>query len=236
VLDFVSAVRASGVADTIQICTNGSLLHRTSEELFQAIDMLSVSWYPDSRCDEEKIRRAERLCKAHGTAIKVRRISSFRRMQVDRPIEDGNLVHEIYGACKIAHAWYCQTFADGRFYLCSRPIFTDAYLARQGEPTAGLTQVDGVPLHEPDLLRRLVAYLSADAPLAACSYCLGTVGRSIEWRQMSTDERRIAQPLARDAVAEVDRRQLALQRRTARLEGALKTMRTRFAGHLARAR
>ena len=44
-----------------------------------------------------------------------------------------------------------------------------------------------MPLHEPDLKGRLLALLRSDKPLAACDYCLGTVGRRQPWRQPADD-------------------------------------------------
>src|SRR5262245_10405931 len=45
---------------------------------------------------------------------------------------------------------------------------------------------DGVPVRDnPDLRDQLTAYLRDEQPLAACSYCLGCVGKSVPLRQMN---------------------------------------------------
>jgi hypothetical protein len=190
ILSFVRAVRESGIAEQVEIVTNGSLLQHVEADLYRAIDFLSVSWYPDARCDAAKIELAENQCRRHGAVMKVKKVDSFRTMQLDRPIEDQKLRGEIFRSCQIAHSWYCQTFLDGRFYLCSRPLFTDAYLERKGEVTADLRLHDGVPLHEPDLLERLTHYLADDRPLDSCNYCLGTVGKDVPWEQMTPADRK----------------------------------------------
>ena len=107
----------------IEVCSNGALLHRVDDAIFRAIDKLSISWYPDDRCGPDKIDLARRKCLEHGVQLKVERIERFRTMQQDTAIGDANLVKRIFQSCQIAHSWGCQTFLDGRFYLCSRPLF-----------------------------------------------------------------------------------------------------------------
>jgi organic radical activating enzyme len=204
-LSFIRAIRESGITEKIQIVTNGSLLHRASDEIFNEIDMISVSWYPDSRCDQEKIDFARERSKQFDVELKVDRIDRFRMMQLDEPTEDGELLDQIYRTCQIAHTWYCQTFHEGYFYMCSRPLFTDAYLVQKGQPALDLATVDGIPLHEPRLLERLIDYLNRPLPLSSCRYCLGTVGRHIPWGQMAREERRSTAPLGRTALAATSR-------------------------------
>jgi hypothetical protein len=184
------------------------MLHKAPDALFQAIDFLHVSWYDDPRCDQQKIASAERKCRTHGTTMKLRRVQEFRTMQLTEPIDDPELLSGVYRSCQIAHAWYCQTFLDGRFYLCSRPLFTEAFLQGRGQEVADLRRLDGIPLHEPDLRDRLHAYLSRTEPLESCRHCLGTVGKRIEWQQMPLAERRSAAPLRRRAEDSVSQRAL----------------------------
>jgi hypothetical protein len=105
ILDYVEAVRSSGIAELVQVCSNGSLLHKVDDALFRAIDLLSISWYPDERCDATQIELARRKCAEHGVRLKVESIDRFRRMQLDAPTEDDGLVDRIYRSCQIAHSW-----------------------------------------------------------------------------------------------------------------------------------
>jgi hypothetical protein len=218
ILDFVRALRASGVTREIEVVTNGSLLPRASDDLFREIDSLSVSWYPDPRCTAEVVDQAADRCRRFGTRLKVRRIDRFRMMQLDVPIDDPRLRADIFATCEIAHSWYCQTFYEGWFYLCSRPLFTDAWLEQRGIAGLEARRVDGIPIHEPDLLPRLTAYLGRDRALRSCEHCLGTVGRSIEWGQMSLAERRAAVPLARNAAESVSPGRLRYLRACSQVE------------------
>ena len=198
-LGFIQAVRDSGIANKIEVVTNGAMLHKAEDDLFRSIDFLHVSWYADKRCDESKIHLAEDKCRAFGTTLKTRRATEFRMMQLTHPNTDTELVQDIHRSCQIAHSWYCQTFLDGMFYLCSRPLFTRAYLQTRGQDSPDLRQIDGIALHEPDLAKRLAAYLARPEPLEACRFCLGTVGQRIEWAQMPLAERRSTSPLDRRA-------------------------------------
>lgn len=199
ILSFIRAVRRSGIAEKIEICSNGSLADRVPDEVFREIDMLSISWYPDPRCNQATIDLITSKCRTHGTVLKVEKIDRFRMMQLDAPIADPALVKQVFRSCQIAHSWYCQTFNDGYFYLCSRPLFTGAYLKQHRPAVPQFSKVDGLSLHDEDLLERLLDYLGSERPLESCKFCLGTAGRHVPWRPLTTDERLHRQPIDRVA-------------------------------------
>ncbi|VAW84374.1 hypothetical protein MNBD_GAMMA16-1938, partial [hydrothermal vent metagenome] len=204
ILDYVKVVRESGISSFIEIATNGVLLDRASDELFESVDRISVSWYPDPRSHERIIESAGEKCRRHKTEFRVERISKFRTIQVAGPIDDQRVVNDIYQSCMIAHTWHCQTFYDGRFYLCSRPIFTAVYLQRLDVPAPDFHELDGELLHQPDLRERLIERLSSRQPLKACEYCLGTVGRYAPWTQLPAQSRRSPPqplPLRRESIS-----------------------------------
>jgi hypothetical protein len=190
ILRFIAAVRESGIAPRIEIASNGILVPRAPDALFEAIDSLSLSIYPSAPCSPEVLRAIEDRCRQHDVTLKVDCIDRFRRMQVREPIENDGLVQSIFNSCLIAHTWGCQTFYDGYFYLCSRPIYSDAFLEKLGITHQHFRTRDGLPLHAPDLRSRLMAYLSSPRPLHSCRYCLGAVGRYEPHRQLTPTERK----------------------------------------------
>lgn len=218
-LGHVAAVRASGITREIQVCTNGALLDRTPEEVFAAIDTLTISWYPDSRCDQAKIDRATELCRRYGTRLGVLRVGEFRHMQVREPLATAELTQDVFDTCEIAHRWYCQTFYEGRFYLCSRPLFTRAYLNKLGGDAADFRELDGVALHEPGLKDHLLRLMRAKRPMASCSFCLGTVGKNRPWRQLSASERKAPRAPTVAAGELIDRERLRYLKLTRRWPG-----------------
>jgi organic radical activating enzyme len=207
ILPHIRAVRDSGISQEIQISTNGSRIDTTPLDVFSEIDVLRISWYSDARCDSAKIKLAEEICKRAGTQLIVNRVAKFRQMEVGH-IKDDHLVNSIYKTCEIAHIYYGQTFYDGRFYLCSRPIFSQNYLQRIGIPAPDFKELDGVPLHAPLLKERLLKTLSSTAPTAACSYCLGTVGRKMVWRSLDPSERKSPALPSIDPLERISRRRL----------------------------
>jgi GTP 3',8-cyclase len=207
ILDFIKAARASGIAQKMEIATNGVLLQRAPDALFEAIDSIALSVYPSAPIEPEAMQALEKRCREHGVTLKVDRIERFRRMQVRKPMADDQLVRGIFDSCLIAHTWGCQTFYDGYFYLCSRPIYSDAFLEKLGQPREELRKQDGIPLHEPDLRQRLMAYLGSSEPLKSCRYCLGAVGRYEPHEQLTADQRKFPaqQPVPADMGIDMSR-------------------------------
>ena len=203
---FIEAVKDSGIAKQVQVCTNGSLLHRVDEALFRELDVLSISWYPN-HCDDSKINRAKELCARYGTKLKIEIVKGFRSMNVDDPMEP-ILTKKVFDSCQIAHSWYCQTFFDGMFYLCSRPLFTSPYRLKKGLEGPDFSIFDGLEIHAPNLLERLLSYLARKDPLASCRHCLGTVGMYHTWRSLSTEERNKPEIISKSAKLLIDYRRM----------------------------
>jgi hypothetical protein len=200
-------VRDSGIAKEIQVSTNGSRIDSTPLEVFSEIDSLNISWYPDARCGSQKIELAREICRRAGTKLAVRKITEFRKMETGR-ISNERLVDSIYRTCEIAHAYYAQTFYDGRFYLCSRPIFSKNYFDKIGVSAPDFREIDGIPLHAPDLKERLFEALGSTRATAACGYCLGTVGKKVPWRPLQAHERKAPALAPADPLTRINRRRL----------------------------
>lgn len=194
IINFVSAVRDSRICESIEVVSNGVLLDRVPDEFYRKIDSLKISRYPDSRCNEKVLQHARVRCREYGTSFHVDEINSFRRMQVREAITDERLVSDLFESCLIAHTWSCQTFYDGYFYLCSRPIYTRQYLEKLAEIEVDFRSADGVALHEERLFERLLGAMRRSSPLMACRYCLGTAGKRQEWRQLTRAERQLIAP------------------------------------------
>jgi organic radical activating enzyme len=205
---FVRAARASGIAREIQVVSNGTLLNAISDELLTLIDSIALSLYPRFKPTDEQLRAIRERCERAGVRLAVEHIDRFRKTQTATPIEDEQLVGDLYRSCLIAHTWSCQTFYDGRFYLCSRPIYTDTYLRSTGSAPRDLRAADGVALHEPRLLERLRTYLQSTQPLKSCTFCLGTAGRYERHAQLPAKARWHPQPDTEPAIAKIDHARL----------------------------
>ena len=187
-VEIIQTVRKSGISDRVVVVSNGTLIDRMSDVFFQSIDELEISWYPQTATDADKIAFARSSCARYGSRLFVNDKAVFRKAQIDSAIEDHDLVRMIYDSCRNAHVSVSHAIHNGYYYKCSRPIFTDRYLALKQVDSPDFARADGVHLHEPDLLDRLTRYIENKDPLQSCWHCLGTAGKTVPHRQMSREE------------------------------------------------
>lgn len=200
---FLAAVRESGFARQVGICTNGLLLHKTSEEVLRSLDWLDVSVYPGTIPEPDAIcRTAEEIGRRFSLPVNLFRKPEFRYQILDHEVGDPDTVKAIYRSCKMAHGGWdmfhdgCHTFYQGSYYRCNRPAYARRYLESQGLEVdlPDFAAVDGVPLHAPDLRERLLEYLLRDEPMESCRWCLGTCGVKLPHRMLTPAEVRHRAP------------------------------------------
>jgi len=173
-LGVIAAIRDSGVADTILICTNGTLLPRAPEELWAAVDALEISVYPSRMIEPERIAGYQDLAARHGVELTVNYYEHFRVAYSEIGTDSPALVQDIYDTCKLVNVWLAHTMIDGWFYKCPQSVF----IQRQVERADWDARADGLEITDGDGFRdRLVEFLNAPQPLRACRNCLGSVGR-----------------------------------------------------------
>jgi MoaA/NifB/PqqE/SkfB family radical SAM enzyme len=187
-LEFLSEARRIGIADTIVLITNGVLLHQVRDEFWELIDELWVSEYPGVNRKLDDTECAE-ICKAHNVLFRHWRVKSFNRTIINNRIDKPDLVRAIFRNCKLAGEISCHTVHEGRFYKCSVAPFMGPRLALKGIAFDNRT-IDGVSLHSNSkLFEDLDRCLNGTTPLAACSYCLGSLGPLVTHRQLNRDGR-----------------------------------------------
>ena len=196
--EFIDAVRESGLARSVGLCTNGVIIHKTAPETLAKLDWLDVSLYPGTVPDSATIEaNARQACGQVGLKVTFFSKPEFRYQIIDTPIEDERTVQQIFDSCRMAHGGWdlfhdgCHTVYRGHYYRCNRPAYTRRYLESKGheiEVLPDFTEVDGVNLHQPELHGRLLTYLLSDKPLEACKWCLGTCGVRQPHRMLTRDE------------------------------------------------
>jgi len=211
-IEIIRAVRESDIADRIVVVSNGTLVDRMVDEFFQSIDALDISWYPQTPVDADKIASVRSRCAQFGARLSVNDKPVFRKVQIDRRIEDDDLAQMIYDSCRNAHVSVCHAIHNGYYYKCSRPIFTDRYVALKGTDGSDFARADGIRLHEPNLRDRLIRYIEDERPLKSCWHCLGTAGKTVPHRQMSLEEVRSGEIDPQSAEELVDWRLLRFDR------------------------
>lgn len=183
----INIVRDSGIAQEICLITNGLLLHRVEDAIWESIDKLWVSDYPGVRLTWS-VEKIEAKCRKHGVVFEPHPVVQFRKVLLNHINDDGGLIQNIYNACKPAHVWKCYTLADGRFFKCAKPVLIRQRLAAAGNTYEEILP-DGVDLHKGKRLRRrLEEYLSSTTPLGTCYYCLGSSGPVVDHHQLTRDE------------------------------------------------
>ena len=182
--EFLKLAKLSGIADRIQIWTNGLLLHRLKPGDLDGCDDLIISVYPGikPRWNRDSVRT---LSSESTFDVQVQTFDRFLKIEVDAGRSDSE-ISATFLACKNSHEWSCHSFLDGFYYKCSR---AQPLASKLSDPIL----TDGLDIHSSDtsadLERRLEAYISCRNPLKACSICLGTSGAFEFHRQEPRRER-----------------------------------------------
>jgi hypothetical protein len=174
--------RRSGIAPSISLTTNGLLLLRAPDELWQALDAVTVSLYPRPTLPPDTVAAiAERAARA-GVAVNWKRQDQFVQMTRPSVCSDEAENRAVWEQCWLRER--CHLVRDGVFYTCTRPPhFASLHAGRLD--FGG----DGIRLHDGDGLRaELLAYLGRAQPLEACAHCLGGSARMAPHRLLSRAE------------------------------------------------
>lgn len=173
-LELIEAIRQSGVTDTIRLVTNGVLLAKAPQALWSSVDEIHLSMYPSRTLTAEAVTELQDRARESGVELLVKHYDSFRMSYSDSGTQDSELIRAIYATCQVAHVWRCHTVDRGFFYRCPQSLFIP-------KAVPGVTwsvDSDRLPIRGGDGFREeLLDFLQREEPLAACSKCLGSVGR-----------------------------------------------------------
>ena len=171
----IEVARSSGIAQQIQVTTNGFLLKQMPPEFWEGIDRLTLNWYSSKPLKDEIITFAHEKSDEHHVVLIVKPATHFKRL-TPQGQNKPDQVRSIYDQCWLKDR--CHLLRDGVFYTCTRPPALQHWF---GVP---LGENDGVVLDEPHLRERLFTYLTQDEPLRSCQWCLGDSGEWIEHHQL----------------------------------------------------
>jgi len=192
-IDFLKVARDIAIADRIILLTNGTLLHKAPEIIWELIDGMWISIYPGIKYKFD-FDGLQEIANEHGVWVWKKETPKFVRNQINNQIADKRLVRLIYQNCLDAHFYSCHTIHEGRYYLCQPAVFVEARLEMLGIAFHNKSQ-DSIQIHDnPNLHIELKDYIRKRDPLAACSYCLGSWARFFPHHQL--DERGIKDWLA----------------------------------------
>jgi hypothetical protein len=176
VVGALEVVRRSGIAQRVQVTTNGLLLPGMPDAFFDAVDLLKVSAYSSAPLPAKTIDVIRARCERHRVELDLRTYHTFQQITPEPPFHDPSAASKAFAGCWLKVR--CHLVSRGRFYTCSRPPRLEPYLRQLGHELP-LMQEDGLSIDGPDLGSRLYRYLNREDPLQSCNHCLGTTGA---WR------------------------------------------------------
>lgn len=174
--------RASGVAPRVSLTTNGLLLARAPDALWEALDAVTVSLYPRVGPDERARARIAARAEEHRVALNWKHQHDFVAMDRASPCDDPVENAAVFDRCWIRER--CHLLRHGTYFTCTRPAHFATYLGA----ASGLAS-DGLRLHDgPSMRDELLAYLTRAEPLAACARCRGGDAPTEPHRLLTRDE------------------------------------------------
>ncbi|HET9306179.1 MAG TPA: radical SAM protein [Candidatus Sulfotelmatobacter sp.] len=188
-LGFFKSVKASGITDKAVLVTNGFLLDKQGDELFEVLDKITISFYPSLPLKQEAIDKARQRCQEHSVELEIHDQPKFSMSIIGIKNEDDRLVDGIFNTCTVAWTQRCYALHDGYVYRCSRAPFIAYKLLKQGLVASDFSKEDGLKLEDTDDFgKKAEEYFNRTTPLKSCSYCLGSVGKRVQHRQLSKTE------------------------------------------------
>jgi len=189
IVELARIAKASRVAPKVSMTTNGVLLARAPDALFEQLDAITISIYPGIGIDEPSLAALRLRAERFGVSLNEKVQERFQSMTRHAAEPDAAVVRDVFDTCWLRHR--CHTLRDGVLFACSRPIGLDA-LADAG---GALAERDGLSL-EPRacLAEDLRRYLERVEPLASCTRCLGGTGALMPFRQLTRAEVRDRSP------------------------------------------
>lgn len=173
----LSIVDQSGIADEIEVWTNGILVPKMKRDFWDSpFNTLVLSVYEGKHTDES-LAEIERLCHNNGKRLVVkdeRAWRNFRTLLEPEPTDE-ETTRKKYAGCFFRS--FSRVVNDGFFYTCCCAPHMPVLL--QGRPKGS----DGIKVEglTEDGLR---AYLESTEPLGACSMCAGRdTAKALTWKE-----------------------------------------------------
>ena len=188
-VELVQIAKRSQIAPRISVTTNGLLLDRMPDALWQAVDAFTISLYPRPALSSSSIAVIEAQAARFSVTLNWKKQDEFVGM--NRPGEGGFGVcvdddenQRTYDACWLRER--CHIVRDGRFFTCTRPPHFHSLAQARGDDDGDFSGdgllLDGASVDD------VLQYLRRPRPLKACALCLGGSAPMGPHRQMTRDE------------------------------------------------
>jgi hypothetical protein len=161
--DVLKIARASGIADKIQLYTNGLLLPKQPDSLWGLVDFIRLAVY-EGKHTPESIDWIVRKCADHGVDLEMAEAGPNFRPCFEPVVPPPDEIVEKFNTCFMR--WNCRAVNDGYFFTCS--VVQSISRLVQKIPY----KVDGI-LIETTNEAELQTYLERTTPIEACKDCAG---------------------------------------------------------------
>jgi GTP 3',8-cyclase len=189
IVELVAVARRSGLAPRVSLTTNGLLLPRMPDALYEQLDALTISRYPSPTLPAALVAEVEAKAARFGVRLNWKHQDAFVTMSLPRRRDDGDpATAAVWSRCWLRER--CHLVRDGRFYTCTRPVHLASWLGPGHEPSG-----DGLSLAGCDA-DTLLAYLRREPPLSACAHCAGGDAAMAPHRLMPAAELKRRRPPA----------------------------------------
>lgn len=195
--DYIKIIKKYKITDNIKIFTNGILLNKADERIFESIDELRVTVYPSITKDKLDIisNNIKQIKDKFPNLLLVdNEISYFLKFNLIEENVDSSLVNKIYNKCYYSYEHRGYSIFNGRFYKCFASRKKYKFLEAHNKLTSELkkkldpSSIDCISLDASLSVERLSTFINDKAPLEGCKWCLGTCGKLLKHEQLhSTD-------------------------------------------------
>lgn len=181
-LQCIEVARQSTIAPIVSLTTNGILLPKMPDQLWQALDHITLSLYPKPRLSTDHLEKIQHQAERFAVELNIKRQDKFERIRLEQP-QSEDQARKVFSRCWLRRR--CHLLRGGQFYTCTLPIHFDSYY--QGQPP--YAEIDGFRLHSgTGAAEELQQYLQRSHPLHSCLRCLGGTGPEFPHRQLTAQE------------------------------------------------
>lgn len=178
IVTLMEIANESGIADRVEVWTNGAALREMGDDFWKAADVLVVSAYP-GKLDDDELGWIGAACQESGTTLIVkdeRTVPNFSRLLEPKPTT-GEALQRKYDHCFFKS--YSRVLDHGYFFRCCTSPFIPKLLLDQPFGTDGIA-IEGLTE------AGLQAFLDLSEPMVSCGICAGRAGRGqpIAWREV----------------------------------------------------
>jgi len=181
--DLAVAKTCLGVGTILSMTTNGLLLRNAPDELWQLLDAMTISFYPEVALKEPAMANIRSKAERYSVTLNLKIQDNFVDMTRSEAMLDESINQAIYDECWLRRR--CHRLEGGVLYTCTRP---PAYRKLFPEQKAAYL-ADGLKLEDREgMAEDVLAYLISDKPLNTCRNCRGGSAELKPHRLLSAKE------------------------------------------------